>query len=108
MSQDRSDQMTLQSLLALAALPRQDALAKDGSFAPSVFAEVICEDGGDVASRILSGAQGIMARTAVNRILVLRGLVSDVGFCYLQLATFKGVELYIPKVHDLPSELLGM
>mmetsp|Transcript_47335 Transcript_47335/g.135729 ORF Transcript_47335/g.135729 Transcript_47335/m.135729 type:complete len:905 (+) Transcript_47335:31-2745(+) len=95
-----SDQQIISTLLALGALPGVSKLHGD------VFAEIQTNQSVTVAKTILPAVEGIVARYAVNRVLVLRALVSSIGFTYLELVSFRrGNDLYIKKV---PSRLVGV
>jgi len=95
-----SDQQIISTLLALGALPGVSKLHGD------VFAEIQTNQSVTVAKTILPAVEGIVARYAVNRVLVLRALVSSIGFTYLELVSFRrGNDVYIKKV---PSRLVGV
>eukprot|EP00421_Protoceratium_reticulatum_P064796 CAMPEP_0168406330 /NCGR_PEP_ID=MMETSP0228-20121227/25597_1 /TAXON_ID=133427 /ORGANISM="Protoceratium reticulatum, Strain CCCM 535 (=CCMP 1889)" /LENGTH=702 /DNA_ID=CAMNT_0008419977 /DNA_START=276 /DNA_END=2384 /DNA_ORIENTATION=+ len=102
-----SDQYVVQTLLALNALPSFEGYAGD------VLVEMRSIEGVNVAKDVLPMAVGIIARHAVNRILVLRALVPPVGFCYLDLVSFKesdpnqyvAQELHVCRV---PQALVGL
>uniref|UniRef100_A0A7S4T9I9 Uncharacterized protein n=1 Tax=Alexandrium monilatum TaxID=311494 RepID=A0A7S4T9I9_9DINO len=96
----KSDQQVVQTLLALAALPQRIQGTCD------VFAELHSQEHVDVVEPLLPIAEGIVARHAVNRMLLLRALVPPVGFCYVDIVSFKhGNDLYIRPV---PKELVGL
>mmetsp|Transcript_4657 Transcript_4657/g.13093 ORF Transcript_4657/g.13093 Transcript_4657/m.13093 type:complete len:778 (-) Transcript_4657:81-2414(-) len=99
-SQGGSDDQTMQTLLALAALQVESPM--EGN----VFAEMQNHQSLMVMQDIFPGARGIIARHAVNRMLILRALVPSVGFAFMELVTFnRGSELYIRPV---PKELEGV
>jgi len=95
-----SDQQIMQTLLALAALPGVSGLSG------AVFAEMQNQESVHVVSALLPVAEGIVAREMVNRIIVLRAVVPSVGYCFLEMASFKANtnELYLRPV---PLALLG-
>lgn len=98
-SENESDQMIIQILLALGALPGVAKLSGD------VFAEMQTNQSVVVARTMLPVVEGIVARYAVNRILVLRAINSSIGYTYLQLASFRrGNEIYVTYV---PKKLVG-
>jgi len=97
---DGSDEHVMQTLLALAALNLEFRLSGD------VFAEMQTHDSVRVMNDIFPMAEGVVARHAVNRMLVLRTLLPPVGFVFLEMVSFsKGSELY---VRDVPPALVGV
>mmetsp|Transcript_35600 Transcript_35600/g.80474 ORF Transcript_35600/g.80474 Transcript_35600/m.80474 type:complete len:794 (-) Transcript_35600:101-2482(-) len=85
-----ADQGVIQTLLALAALPGNTTL--NGS----VVAEMQSDESTIVVRTVLPAAEGIVARFAVNRVVVLRTLVPSVGFCFLDMLSItNGSELYL-------------
>mmetsp|Transcript_58296 Transcript_58296/g.165768 ORF Transcript_58296/g.165768 Transcript_58296/m.165768 type:complete len:824 (-) Transcript_58296:68-2539(-) len=103
-----SDQQVIQTLLALAALPVPLPPACD------VFAEMQSQESVEVVKPLLQIAEGIVAREAVNRILILRALVPPVGYCYVDLVDFShGGRGNVPRGHELrlrqvPPALRGL
>eukprot|EP00927_Polykrikos_kofoidii_P070710 TRINITY_DN67113_c0_g1_i1.p1 TRINITY_DN67113_c0_g1~~TRINITY_DN67113_c0_g1_i1.p1 ORF type:complete len:795 (-),score=107.77 TRINITY_DN67113_c0_g1_i1:34-2418(-) len=104
-----SDQDVIQTLLALAAL----FSAQAEEFTGDVFAEIRTGNSVNVVQDVLEEVKGIMARRAVNWMMCLRGLVRNVGFCYMDMVSFKSVnglsyragnELY---VRPVPLALYG-
>jgi len=94
-----SDQRVLQTLLSLAALNLEMPLQAD------IFAEMQTQDALHVMRDIFREAEGIIARQAVNRMVILRALVSSVGFAYLDMVSFnRGGEMHLIPV---PKELVG-
>lgn len=94
-----SDNWITQTLLALGALPGVMRLSGE------VFAEMQTHQSVRVARTVLARAEGIVARYAVNRMLVLRSIVPSVGYTYLQAMSFRsGNEFYRICV---PQELAG-
>jgi len=90
-----SDQDVIQILLALAALPHGLPASVD------VFAEMQNHDSVSIVRDLLPVAEGIVARNAVNRIMILRAIVPSVGYCYLDMVSFtlkNGNELYLRPV----------
>ncbi|CAK0887849.1 unnamed protein product [Prorocentrum cordatum] len=94
-----ADQEVVRTLLALAALLGE-------SPAVQVFGEIRHPEKTTVIGTLLPKAKAIVARTEVNRVLVLRALVPSVGFCMKEMTTFKEgtSELYLRPV---PPELVG-
>jgi len=98
----RADEGVIQTLLAIAALPSDDG---NKGVQGEVIAEMQSDEGVNVVNHLLPDAKGIFARQAVNRMLILRALVTYVGFTYLDLVSFqRGNELYML---DVPKELVG-
>jgi len=94
-----SDQRVLQTLLSLAALNLELPLQAD------IFAEMQTQDALHVMRDIFPKAEGIIARQAVNRMVILRALVSSVGFAYLDMVSFnRGGEMHLIPV---PKALVG-
>jgi len=93
-----SDQEVIQTLLALAALP--------APLSGDVFTEMRTKEGVETVRNLLPEAEGIVARHAVNRILVLRALEPNVGYCYMDLLSFThagGQDLHLRPV---PADLV--
>eukprot|EP00928_Gymnodinium_smaydae_P016828 TRINITY_DN16370_c0_g3_i1.p1 TRINITY_DN16370_c0_g3~~TRINITY_DN16370_c0_g3_i1.p1 ORF type:complete len:959 (-),score=134.41 TRINITY_DN16370_c0_g3_i1:438-3314(-) len=105
---NEADQDVIRILLALAAQNAQASLAPE----VDVFAEMRSHEHLNIVEDLLPVADGIVARHAVNRMLCLRGLVKNVGFCYMDLVSFKAHnseagnnELYL---QDIPPEFVGL
>jgi len=94
------DDAVMQTLLALAALHLEYRLSGD------LFAEMQNHFSIRVMNDIFPMAEGVVARHAVNRILLLRALVPPVGFTFLEMASFnRGNELHLISI---PGALIGM
>jgi len=101
----KSDQRAIQTLLALAALPKQ--LSEDCD----VFAEVQNSDTLEVVNPLLpNNAECIVARDAVNQMLIIRALMPPVGYCFIELASYHklGVDKNSIYPLDVPEGLVGV
>eukprot|EP00931_Biecheleriopsis_adriatica_P074407 TRINITY_DN48469_c0_g1_i1.p1 TRINITY_DN48469_c0_g1~~TRINITY_DN48469_c0_g1_i1.p1 ORF type:complete len:804 (+),score=110.32 TRINITY_DN48469_c0_g1_i1:63-2414(+) len=95
-----SDHEAIQSLLALGNL------ASDSPLAGEVHAEMHSRESAESVRVILPAAKGIVARQAVNHMMVLRALVPNVGYALLEMASFrKDNQLYLVPV---PETLQGL
>jgi hypothetical protein len=101
----KSDQKAIQTLLALAALPKQLDENCD------VFAEVQNSDTLEVVNPLLpNNAQGIVSRDAVNQMLIIRALMPPVGYCYIELVSYHKQGVDKNSIHHLgvPKALVGL
>lgn len=104
----KSDQKAIQTLLALAALPKHAQLDDTDCH---VFAEVQNSDTLEVVNPLLpNNAEGIVARDAVNQMLIIRALMPPVGYCYIELASYHklGVEKNSIYPLEVPNALVGI
>merc|ERR1719193_604842 len=97
------DQEVIQTLLALASLPGDSELPGD------VFVEVQTRQSAAVAETILPLVGAIPVRSTLNQILVLRAVVSSIGWAFLEIVSFRlGNALYLtPVPHQLQRQTLG-
>lgn len=85
-------------IVALASLPE----APSGT----IITEVRSPETACVVSSILDGAEGMLARDPVNRIMALVALEPIVGDCFVSLVSFvHGEELYCKALRELPGAL---
>lgn len=101
-----ADEHVMQTLLALAALHVECCEAGGKGLSNHVFADMQHKSNVRVMNDIFPEAKGIVARHAVNRMFVLRGLAPNVGYAYLELATFN--KLNQIWVLPVPEDLVGM
>mmetsp|Transcript_149414 Transcript_149414/g.271993 ORF Transcript_149414/g.271993 Transcript_149414/m.271993 type:complete len:841 (-) Transcript_149414:97-2619(-) len=100
-----ADEHVMQTLLALAALHLECIQAGGRGLCNHVFADMQHKSNVRVMNDIFPEAKGIVARHAVNRMFVLRGLAPNVGYAYLELATFNRLnQIWVLPV---PDDLVG-
>lgn len=90
----QADLSTVRTVVALAALPQHPQGA--------VIAEVRAAEMSPCISQLMDRAEGVFARDAVNRVLVLQAVQPLMGEVFLQLMSWsEGSEIYAKKVKHL-------